>query len=298
LRYDATSAVIEKIHDKASLSSSGTRTMPHRPLPPNPTNGVELGLADEWRQWLCEALIAGATPQSMLESLAAENVPLDIARREIDVLARALPVIAPLHQRMQLVLKLLAVQAPQYISRRPLCSVEEFYDRYFSAFRPVLFSDGCERMAARKWTFDTLKTRFGSIEIEVGDRHPTKMRFDEALEAMSQPAASPELYIVSKNQVLRGPLAEMARDLSPLPDFLHPEHAAPTANLWLGPARTLSPLHHDTTNVYFCHIARCVSGCIIVGECNSRRSGEKVVGTFVGGRGSPISAHGLLCAGG
>ncbi|HRI71728.1 MAG TPA: cupin-like domain-containing protein, partial [Polyangium sp.] len=107
-------------------------------------------------------------------------------------------------------------------------------------------------MAARQWTFASLKARFGNIEIDVGDREPQRMRFGDALDAMSQSNAPPNLYIVSKNQVLRGPLAEMTRDLAPLPDFLHPEHAAPTANLWLGPANTLSPLHHDTTHVYFC----------------------------------------------
>ncbi|HRI72064.1 MAG TPA: hypothetical protein PK156_47855, partial [Polyangium sp.] len=184
---------------------------------------MESVLADEWRRWICEALIAGATPQSVLESITEENVPVDIARREIDVLARALPAIAPFFQRMQLLLKLLAAQSPNYIAQRPICSVDEFYDRYFTAFRPVLFSDGCERMAARQWTFASLKARFGNIEIDVGDREPQRMRVGDGLDAMSQSNAPPNLYSVSKNQVLRGPLAEKTRDLAPLPDLLHPE---------------------------------------------------------------------------
>lgn len=215
-------------------------------------NAPELGLADEWRRWVADALVQGADPTSLCTELRAEGVPEDVARREVDVLARALPSLAVQHRRMEMVLKLLAEQAPDYIARRPLCGVDEFYDRYFSAFRPVLFANGCERMAARQWTFENLRERFGDITIEIGDQHPKSMRFADALEAMSRPDASPELYIVSKNKSLKGPLAGMTADLAPLPDFLHPEYAAPTANLWLGPARTLSPLHHDTTHVYFC----------------------------------------------
>jgi hypothetical protein len=116
-----------------------------------------------------------------------------------------------------------------------------------------VFSDGCERMAARRWTFADLRARFGDVIVDVGLPVPRPLRLADALDAMEQPDAPPELYIQSHNRALSGPLRALAAELAPLPGFLD-DAARDSANLWLGPARTLSPLHHDTTHVYFCQL--------------------------------------------
>lgn len=215
----------------------------------------ERGLSDEWRRWVVEALVRGISPQDAVQALVSERVPEDIAAREVGILASAWGVLAERTRRFQLVLEVLGEHAPGYVARRPLCGAEEFYDRYFSASRPVVFSDGCEHLAARQWSFADLRRRVGSAVVEVGLPNPTSMRFAEAIDTMLRPDASPSFYIQSHNRALAGPLRELTADLAPLPDFLDRDAARASANLWMGPARTLSPLHHDTTHVYFCQLA-------------------------------------------
>jgi hypothetical protein len=215
----------------------------------------EDGLSDEWRRWVADALERGVETPAIAAALMAEQVPETIAVREIGIIAAACGPLAARNRRMQLVLDVLREHAPGYLARRPRCGAEEFYDRYFSASRPVVFADGCADMAARGWTFASLRERFGDREIDVGLPVPRRMRLAEALDAMLLPDAPPDLYIQSHNRALSGPLRELAAELHPLPDFLDAAGARDSANLWLGPAGTLSPLHHDTTHVYFCQLA-------------------------------------------
>ena len=212
------------------------------------------GLADEWRAWVVEALVGGMLPTEVVEALVDQGVSRELATREVDVIAVSSRGMGTLVRRYRMVLDALKGLAPGYIERRELCGPQEFYDRYFTASRPVVFRDGCAATAASRWTFDDLRARFGDVQLEIGADEPQTWRLGDALDAMERPDASPQLYVVSRNRVLAGPLRALASELAPLPQFLHPEQAPATANLWLGPRGTLSPLHHDTTTVYFCQL--------------------------------------------
>lgn len=212
------------------------------------------GLADPWRRWVVEALVAGLVPADIVATLVEQGVSEAMARREVDTIAVSSEALGTTVRRYRMVLDMLKGIGPGYVARRELCGARELYDRYFTASRPVVFRDGCERMAARRWTFEDLRRRFGDAVVEIGAHQPVTMRLAEALDRMQQPDASPDLYIVSHNRALAGPLAALTAELSPLPEFLDGERARRTANLWLGPRGTLSPLHHDTTHVYFCQL--------------------------------------------
>lgn len=212
------------------------------------------GLADGWRRWVVEALASGLAPPDVVATLCEQGVPRALAVREVDIIAVSSEAMGTTVRRYRMVLDMLKGLAPGYIERRALCGAKELYDRYFSASRPVLFRDGCEHMAARRWTFDDLRARFGEATVEIGAQDPVTMCLGSALDRMEQPDASPDLYIVSRNRALAGPLAALTDELSPLPEFLDGDRARRTANLWLGPRGTLSPLHHDTTHVYFCQL--------------------------------------------
>ena len=218
-------------------------------------NRTERGLSDEWRRWVADALSRGVSPDDAVTALVAERVPRLIAVREVGVITAAWGGVADRTRRMKLALEVLREHAPGYLARRALCGAEEFYDRYFSASRPVVFSDGCAHMTAARWSFPDLRARFGDAVVDVGLPVPKSMRFRDALDAMLRPDAPPDLYIQSHNRALAGPLKAMAAELDPLPEFLDGDDARRSANLWLGPANTLSPLHHDTTHVYFCQLA-------------------------------------------
>lgn len=215
---------------------------------------TEPGLSDEWRRWVAEALSRGTGPADAVAALVDEGVPEPLAVREVGIIDAAWGELGDRLRRYQLVLEVLGAHAPGYVARRPLCGADEFYDRYFSASRPVVFADGCAALAASRWSFGDLRARFGDAVVDVGLPKPRSMPLREALDAMLEPAAPPSLYIQSHNRALSGPLAALQAELAPLPGFLDPVEAPRTANLWLGPRDTESPLHHDTTHVYFCQL--------------------------------------------
>jgi Cupin-like domain len=215
---------------------------------------MSIEIASEWRAWVIEALESGVPADEVRRELLAEGVPDELIARELAIGAAVIEAVRVRDARLELALDLLAAQAPRYIARRTLCSAAELHDRYFTACRPVVFTDGCARMAAAAWSFAGLRERLGDVELEIGVTEPVTMRLAAAIDVMLSRTAPRDFYVVSRNRALADPLRALTADLAPLPEFLHPEHAAPTANLWMGPAGTLTGLHHDTTHVYFCQL--------------------------------------------
>jgi hypothetical protein len=63
-----------------------------------------------------------------------------------------------------------------------------------------------------------------------------------------------DLYLVAHNNVLQHTeLSALLEDVAPDEAIFDPDQAR-CASLWFGPAGTVTPLHHDTTNILFCQI--------------------------------------------
>ena len=59
---------------------------------------------------------------------------------------------------------------------------------------------------------------------------------------------------MSNNQTLKRPqFSALLHDLTPPSELFEPISAG-AVSLWIGPAGTVTPLHHDTTNILFCQI--------------------------------------------
>ncbi len=206
----------------------------------------EVGLAPGWRRWIRAALERGCTPAAIARDLICEGVEEALAVREIGIIDDALGELSP---RLELLRRMLDTVETGRIERRPLCDADTFFRECFTRYRPVLFARGASGLRAAGWSFTALRDRFGERSLTIGER---RMSVAEAVDAFLSDAP-PELYITSGDRALHGPLVELRDDLTPLPDFLKAD--APTsANLWMGPAGTTSPLHHDTTHVYFCQL--------------------------------------------
>jgi hypothetical protein len=227
-----------------------------------------LCLSDAWRRWIASCAHAGAEPGRILETLLGAGVPEELARRELDTIVSAMQGLSGRLKRAELVLALMQQLSPRQIERVPLCDAGTFYRCYLGANRPVLFSDGCRPLGVvGTWTPEYLRAVAGTEVARVSagrDRRPGHyvdpehsyhtMPVTDIVDRVLSGGPSNDLYIVSRNRVLEGPLAGLLADLQALPDFLERDLSPGSVSLWFGPAGTFTPLHHDTSNILSCQI--------------------------------------------
>jgi hypothetical protein len=156
---------------------------------------------------------------------------------------------------------------PHSVERRTTPPAAEFFRYYWAAHRPVVLTDVTDDWPARRWTPASLRHRFGRITVEVCadrerdpeydanvDAHRRRMTMARFLDLVLAAGRSNDLYMVANNHALERPgLRPLLDDLRPPLDLFEP--ARPTGfSLWIGPGGTITPLHHDTTNILFCQL--------------------------------------------
>lgn len=150
------------------------------------------------------------------------------------------------------------------IERRRRVRREDFLAQYYAENSPVILLDIADTWPARSlWTLDYLEEQLRGESAEImagrdGDRdyerfnqaHRTRVKFEEYIKYLRQNAKSNDRYLVANNNILDLPKAKKLRD-----DFESPAEYLDQAStegknfLWLGPAGTVTPLHHDIMNV-------------------------------------------------
>src|SRR5580704_4689234 len=148
------------------------------------------------------------------------------------------------------------------IERRINLSREEFLERYYAANRPViLVGEMAEWPALSAWTPNYLREAVGSTLIEYqGDRttserfemykdaHRREMPFDQFIERITS-AEGNDSYLTAYNSARNAEaLSVLHRDLGFLDKFLARDANTPHGMMWVGPAGTVTSLHHDLTN--------------------------------------------------
>src|SRR3954447_8042717 len=149
------------------------------------------------------------------------------------------------------------------IERRAGLGSDEFLDRYYAANRPVILTGEMSGWPAlAKWTPDYLKHAVGSKTIEFqGDRskndrfeihkdaHRREMPFDRFIDLVSRPGAGNDAYLTAYNSARNTEaISALHPDLGFPEKFLSRDVEQPNGMMWIGPAGTLTSLHHDLTN--------------------------------------------------
>ena len=140
-------------------------------------------------------------------------------------------------------------------------SPQEFLDNFFAPMRPVILADAAADWPARLWTPDTLCAKVGTAQIEYQggrnddvrfeldkDNHRHRMPFDRLVRAAAAGQGN-DSYLTAYNASANAAvLAPLNADLGTVPGILTHAAGDPAGMLWLGPAGTFTPLHHDLTN--------------------------------------------------
>ena len=87
------------------------------------------------------------------------------------------------------------------------------------------------------------------------ERHRTAMRFGEYVDKVFLGPATNDYSLVANNGFFqRFATHRLLADLVPRPPYLRPVKPGEQCFLWFGPAGTVTPLHHDTSNILIAHV--------------------------------------------
>lgn len=230
-------------------------------------------VAEPWQRWVAENLLHGVDPPELVDGLVDGGVPRALARRTVHAIARSPGLaLAREHerraQRLAQVARLhTAVRTLAPLERRSAPAAAELFERYWATATPAIFTDIVPGWRAQ-WTPHSLRERFGDVRIEActgreGDprpdanwrEHRVELSLREYVDRMLTVGEGNDLYLIANNRnTARGELRALWHDVV-LPAGWFDEPRLPYGSaLWLGPAGTITPLHHDTSNILFCQI--------------------------------------------
>ena len=159
--------------------------------------------------------------------------------------------------------RLRAMSPGATIPRRRGLSGDLFRDIHYAANWPVVIEGALEGWPAlSRWTPDYLRAAVGPapVQVQLGrtgdpdyerykDRHTTTVAFDEFLDRILRPGARNDAYMTAYNSAANAEALKVLHpDLGFLDAYLDRAGELPRGMMWIGPAGTFTPLHHDLTN--------------------------------------------------
>jgi Cupin-like domain len=266
-----TAAVVEEVLHRAESEI----TMTTVDVAPS-TNGR---LLPDWRAWVAENLLLQVPREEIVRTLVESGTGEATAAAEVDSVLgdpvwpagdhaaqrlRKLESLLEMHGRLD------ALDGRAYtLDRMHSLSRRDFLERYYARNRPVLITGLSDDWPARRdWTPERLKERLGHVEVEVqigreqddqyelhSDLLKTQMSFGEYIDRIERGGPGNDLYLTANNHFFeRDETACLLDDFTMPTEYLDPNGAPGTYFLWLGPAGTITPLHHDVVNVFFMQV--------------------------------------------
>lgn len=229
-------------------------------------------LAAEWRTWLHDNLARGVAPGALRRTLLERGVSpreADLRLREAARAAQLVREQADWSRRLELVLRLRRAHRPAHVERRPTPDADEFFTNYWATNTPAIFTDLVTRWPdLDRWTFAHLREHHGHVEIEAevgrqGDpdcdirfaHHRTTTTLAAFIDRTLAAGESNDIYLIANNHNLARPALRPLLDAAVFPPgYVDRERLPRGSALWLGPAGTVTSLHHDTSNILFCQI--------------------------------------------
>ena len=148
-------------------------------------------------------------------------------------------------------------------------SGEAFVENYYALNRPVILTgEMADWPALARWTPDYLRGRIGDRLVEFqGERtgnqqfemhkdvHRREAPFGAFLDRILRPGAGNDAYLTAFNSARNEEvLSLLYDDLGFLDKFLDRNVERPHGMMWIGPAGTVTSLHHDLTNNFIAQI--------------------------------------------
>ncbi len=241
------------------------------------TESEPLALSPAHTAWVAENLLRGVVPERLAATLVEAGVPAALAARGIDAVAQS-PVFAgavPLARearRLAMIVRLrraMEAEGPPAIERRGDVGADTFYARYVAGGVPVVLTEPVRRWPAfGRWTPTFFRDQYGDVPIDIVDgrdadpdydrhtpAHTRTVTMRDYVDRLLAAGETNDFYAVAQNRNLdRDALQPLWADLALPEGILDARRSKGCAALWLGPAGTVTPLHHDTSNILFAQL--------------------------------------------
>jgi LPS sulfotransferase NodH len=236
-------------------------------------------IPNAWKQWIARSKCLRESDETIVQVLTQNGYSRALAIAELKFAASSPYVLGAMQavQPLNKAASLLNLQGQlarlnendHEIERRSDISRDEFRDRYYAANRPVIIQNlMTDWKAIRAWTPDYLKRVVGSQQVEVmtgrnrdlnyemnSHKHRTQLCFADYIDMVYSGIVTNDYYMVANNRLLERPGAEpLLKDFTAFPEYLDPTSAGNQCFLWFGPAGTVTPLHHDTSNILIAQV--------------------------------------------
>jgi hypothetical protein len=261
-------------------NESQANVLPQALVVPPETPVVPLNSA--WKKWLAEALMLYTDEAAILKIFTDNGLEGPSAKQCIREAIED-PYIEVARQYSQKLLKrdwlLRILRKSQRLSsyahsveRRANLSSDELLEHYYSANRPVILTELLKNWTAlAKWTPKYLKDNLGhhTVEVQAGrESDPVyeqnhialkkKLSFGEYIDLITSLRESNDYYMTANNAESNQAIMEtLLGDIQPFPEHLTADVAdihKGGARLLFGPAGTVTPLHHDMSNILFAQV--------------------------------------------
>ncbi|MGV3483792.1 MAG: cupin-like domain-containing protein [Planctomycetaceae bacterium] len=236
------------------------------------SSSCKLYVPDHWKRWIAENVLRGGTADDLAPVLIREGFPDELARLEIDV-ARSHPYLAAAasisrqKDKRDWVLnslrRLRAMNGDREVERRATITGDDFFARYYCRNLPlILTGEISEWQALRLWSQGYLIEKVGGETVQIqakrngdplyelrSEAHRQAVRFADFARQVFSGTETNDVYMTANNAGVNSSLLKILRpDLGALPHLLDDANRDAQTFFWMGPAGTVTPLHHDLTN--------------------------------------------------
>jgi LPS sulfotransferase NodH len=233
-----------------------------------------------WKQWIFQSKVRNSSDDVIVEVLTSNGYSRTAALAEVRKAAADRYLVGAVRSQRRLnrgvailnaqgQLARLSSQA-RIIERRSNLSRDEFRDRYYAANRPVIIQNLMNDWRAMSaWTPHYLKSVAGGQTIEVmtgrdadpryeinSSKHRTQLRFGDYIDMVYGGKITNDYCMVAHNAFLQTQQAQsLLKDFVAFPEYLRPTTNGRQCFLLFGPAGTVTPLHHEMSNILIAQVA-------------------------------------------
>jgi ribosomal protein L16 Arg81 hydroxylase len=227
-------------------------------------------MREDWLLWVAENVARGVPKDKLAEILREHGMSADTIDTATTSVASQLDTITTLRLRRRLAKALWTLSCLERsrattdlaIERRPTISRQEFIDGYYARSRPLVLTQSPEFFGQfEDLSLARLRRDFGqrTVEFQSGrSREPDyevnsgALRVQGSLaELLDRITGAPgnDVYLTANNtRANRELMDELLRDKRGPANLCGPDWDPTQVFLWLGPAGSVTPLHHDLTN--------------------------------------------------